>query len=182
VRSLKEIALLESNENDKTLWEDEWIAVKSKDDWYTYTHSVKSDGLGVAVLGYTDDNLILGRYENVPPHGDGIALTSLTGMVEKGDTPLETAVKELKEESGFDSESSDFMDLGVVRPSKSSDTTIHCFAIRLDYKEGNLEGAGDGTKGEEGSYCKFVNFEEAVWSKDALISLMTARLNSKQEE
>src|SRR5690606_3338734 len=111
---------------DEVLWQDEWLAVKRKDGWYTYSHSVKSEGKGVAVLGYTEDGLVLGRFENTPPHNDGVSLSSLTGMVEVGDTPLKTATKELKEESGFEVDESEFVDLGTVRPSKSSDSVIYC--------------------------------------------------------
>jgi len=182
MEKLKELALLESNKDDETLWEDEWLAVKSKDGWYTYTHSIKSDGKGVAVLGYTEDGLVLGRYENTPPHGDGITLASLTGMVEKGDTPLSTAVKELKEEAGLDAEEGDFIDLGTVRPSKSSDTVIYCFGVELKHQEGKLYGEGDGTKGEEGAYCEFLDPKEAVLSKDPLLSVMICRMTLELDD
>ena len=183
---LKDVFLEATNQGDETLWEDEWIAVKKKDDLYTYTHSIKSDGKGVAVLGYSYDDedyedtkmMVLGRYEDTPPHGDGITLTSLTGMVEKGDTPLETAVKELKEESGISVDASKLEEIGTVMPSKSSDTVIHLFAVDLSSEfDGAKEffGDGDGTKGEEGSYCKFVSIDDATESKCPLLSVMILR-------
>jgi len=170
--------LMEVVLEDETLWEDEWIAVKSVDGWYTYTHSVKSEGKGVAVLGYAEKDgqtYYLGRFENTPCHHDGIALASLTGMVEKGDHPQETAIKELKEESGVDADLGDLQDLGITRPSKSSDTTIYLFAVRLDYQDGKLYGEGDGSKGEEGAYCMFIPRGKAVNAKDPGLATMIAR-------
>ena len=127
--------------SDKILWQNEWLAVKEKDDW-TYTHSVKSNGEGVAVLGYTINPFrVLARFENIPCHNDGIALASLTGMMDHdGEDYITTAARELKEESGFDADKRDFFSLGVCRPSKSSDTIIYLYAVRLNYKEGKQLG------------------------------------------
>jgi len=167
---------------DPVLWEDEWLQVKMKDDWYTYTHSIKSNGGGVAVLAYSKDPLmILGRYENTPPHGDGIALASLTGMMDKEEEDaLTTAVRELEEEGGYKEDKGKFLDLGTVRPSKSSDTIIYMFACEVEHKEGKMSGEGDGTQGEADAYCKFISLQEAIDSKDALLATMVARLLTRE--
>ena len=55
---------------------------------------------------------------------------------------------------------------------------MYLFAIDLsdEFEAGKkFLGEGDGTKGEEGSYCKFVTIDEAVDSKDALLSVMFLR-------
>jgi len=173
---LKEILEDYENKADKTLWKNEWISVKEKDGWYTYTHQEKSGGKAVAVLAYSIDPLmILGRYEKTPCHNDGVSLTALTGMVEKGNSPLETAIRELEEESGIKMDAEDFQSLGFTRPGKSSDTIMYLFAVKIPFEEGEYIGKGDGTKGEEGSYCKFVSIDEAINSKSETISAMILR-------
>lgn len=167
---------------DPVLWEDEWLQVKSKDDWYTYTHGIKSNGKGVGVLAYSKDPLmILGRYENTPPHEDGIALASLTGMMDKEEEDaLTTAVRELSEEGGYDEDKEKFLSLGEARPSKSSDTTIYLFACEVEHREGEMSGEGDGTQGEADAYCKFVSLQEAIDSKDPILATMVARLLTRR--
>lgn len=174
-------ALAGSSEGDKTLWENEWLEVREHEDWYTYIHQVKSDGKAVAVLGYSEDPFSpLGRFEVVPCHHDGIALCSLTGMVDKGEKFVEAAVREFKEESGVDVEESELEDLGEVRPSKVSDTVVHLYAVKVSHQDGKMTGEGDGTKAEQGSFCRFISVSEAINSKDPLMSTMTVKLMEKK--
>jgi len=167
---------------DKILWKGKYISIKLLDDWYEYLH----DGTGklVVVLGYRrvgkDAWEYFGRYENCPPHKDDIALCALTGGVEKDEDPKEAALRELKEESGivYDSYDSKIKDLGTLRPSKASDSTAYLFAIDLGKvpEKERYTGEGDGTKGEEGAYCKWVSRKEAINSKDPLLISAIARL------
>ena len=175
-------SLNEMDNKDKTLWENEWLSIKQKDGWYTYMHQEKSDGKAIAVLGYSEDPfMVLGRYENTPCHGDGIALSSLTGMVDPGEDFLDAAVREFGEESGLDANKEDFIELGEVRPSKASDTIIKLYAVKIDYVEGKTSGEGDGTQGEEGAYCKMVSSKEAIDSKDPMLCTAILRLLVKKE-
>jgi len=173
---------LAEKDGDKTLWENEWLAVKEHDGWYTYMHQVKSGGKAVAVLGYSEDPLlILGRFEGVPCHNDGINLCSLTGMVDPGEEFVEAAVREFDEESGSKVSASDLEDLGEVRPSKASDTVIHLYAAKIDKQDGKLTGDGDGTRGEAGAFCSFIPVTEAINSKDPLLATMVLRLLEKKK-
>jgi len=148
--------VFESINKDKVLYADEWLSLRQTGGRYTYMHEEKSDGKAVAVLGFKTEEdgsyKILGRFEEVPPHHDGISLCALTGMVEKGDEPLETAVRELSEEAGIEADQDQFENFGTTRPSKASDTTMFLFAVDLsDIEEKEIySGEGDGTKGEEG--------------------------------
>lgn len=163
----------------ETLWKGKYISVKLLDGFYEFLHDGR--GKSVAVLGYRrvgkDAWEFLGRFENCPPHQDGIVLCSLTGGMEEGENPKQTALRELKEESGivYDSE---IKELGTLRPSKASDTTTYLFAVDLSDvpdKEKYI-GKGDGTKGEEGAYCKWISKSDAVNSKDPILISMIARL------
>ena len=175
---------------DEVLYKDEWIQVLKKDGWYTYIH----DGTGkfVAVLGYqlsqvSSDSgvtepefMILGRFEDVPPHDDGIQLVSLTGKLEENESSEDGAIREFKEESGLDAPQ--LKNLGTIRLSKSSDSTGYLFAVELvDVDPSKIyKGEGDGTRGEQNSYTKFVTIEQAINSKDPILITMVARLLSQK--
>lgn len=163
---------------DKILWQGKYISVKLLDGWYEYLR----DGTGklVVVIGYRrigkDAWEYLGRYEKCPPHKDGITLCALTGGIEENEEPLKAAKRELKEESGLDG--GEFKSLGTLRPSKASDSTAHVFGVDLSEApdKDKYFGKGDGTKGEVGSYCRWVGYREAINSKDPLLIAAVTRL------
>lgn len=160
----------------KTLYRNEWLSLQETMDGYVYTHEEKSDGQGVAVLAFRPRPLrVVGRYENCPCHFDGMALTSLTGQLDQGETPVQTAVRELFEEAGITVGPDEMKSLGTVRPSKASDTVMHLFAVDIGDRDIG-RAPGDGTKGEEGAYCKWVGHEEAIMSKSPVLATMVARL------
>ena len=166
---------------DKILFTGEWLQVRLKDGWYEYLHQVKSNGAAVAFLlfhGYQ----VLGRYEHCPPHGEGLQLSSFTGMVDPGETIEEAVVREIYEEAGIRAVADKLINLGVVRPSKASDTVLHLFAYSVDSLEDvNFKPAGHGTRGEQGAYSKWVTKEEAAYCKDGSVGTMLARLVEKNE-
>lgn len=172
-----ETAVGVANNGDAILFDNEWLGIRETPDGYIYMHQNKSNGQGVAVLAYREgsDGLeIVGRYERVPCHRDGFALCALTGMMETDETPVDVAVRELKEESGIDAEASEMESLGTVRNSKASDTTMHLFGIDVGDRDiGEI--VGDGTFGEEGAYCRWVTVGDAVGSKDPLLATLVAR-------
>jgi 8-oxo-dGTP pyrophosphatase MutT (NUDIX family) len=162
----------------KPLWTGEYLSVYLLDDFYETLH----DGTGkfVAVLGYRrvgrDAWEYLGRVEKCPPHQDGFALCALTGGIEKDEEPLQAAIRELKEESGITSDK--LKPLGTIRPSKMSDSTGWLFAVDLtdEPDQDKYAGKGDGSKGEEGAYCKFISYKDGISSKDPILATMIARL------
>jgi 8-oxo-dGTP pyrophosphatase MutT (NUDIX family) len=138
---------------EKTLFKNKWINVIELDDGYTI-YRLGETNEGVHILAYRaqkDESLdILIRQENCPPHG-GMVPTGITGTVEKGDSLLETARRELLEESGYDRPKEDFQYQGSIYPSKASDFKIHLYAIDVGFTEPEQPIRGDGTKGEEGA-------------------------------
>ena len=156
--------------------------------YFMYRHPW-SNSTGVAILCYRDVvssfssgdvyREILGRYEFLPAHGEEMKLGSITGGYDKpSESYLECAIRELEEEGGFTvTDTSKVIHLGTTRNSKSSDNTMHLFAV--DVKDcATTVAMGDGTTGEEGSYVKWVSVEDAVWSDDVLLPTMIQRLNS----
>lgn len=162
---------------EKLLFKNKWIQVLELDDWYTiYRHNGTNHG--VAILGLDGDKVLI-RVENCLPHG-GFVETSITGTVEEGMTPLQTAVMELKEETGFVASEDEFIDLGWIYPSKASDMKMNLYAVNLSGKEqGSID--GDGTKGEDGASVKWVPMHEACFNRSPSISAMLMRYMMKSK-
>lgn len=172
---------LANEQKKEVLWENEWLEVQMIDDWYTSTHNAKGDG--VAVLGLRkgeDDSMteVLVRMEHTPCHGEGLRPTSLTGTIEHGLNAIETAVKELKEESGYDAKPEEFTELGWVYPSKFSDYKQYLYAVDLTGKEqGDIE--GDGTIGEKDAHVEWKTAEEALEANTPVIGCILCKLAQK---
>lgn len=171
----------------EVLYRDDNLSLMCKDGWYVYAHMTRSDGALVAVLVFRKSEEsksahsfeILGRYENCLPHEDGFSLTSITGGVDEGLSPEEAAVEELYQEGGYEADAKDLINLGTCRPSKQEDTLCYLYGFEAGDRERRTDSIGDGTIGEEGAYCKWVNGEDAVGCKCPLVSQMLLRLGLK---
>ncbi len=161
---------------DKVLWENEWLRVKERDGWYTYYSQVKGNE-GVAILGFNSlNNHVLVRYEHTPCHGDGLRMTSLTGMRDKpGESRKATAIRELREESGYVVKERSLLSLGSVYCSKASDYKLYLFAVDL---LGHTQGPiiGDGTRGEKDATVEWVPANVALNAEAPSIAASIARL------
>lgn len=163
--------------SDKTLYEGKWLSIIERDGWYQFARIPGSTG-GVSILIYRQDpeKPILGRFEICPAHEDGLSLTAVSGGIEEGMTPRNTAYNETFEEAGYKVDNLDF--LGKVKLSTNQDTDVYLFASDVTGLERH-EAPGDGSKGEEGSYCDWVTIEEAVMSKSAILGSMIIRAQLK---
>lgn len=86
-------------------------------------------------------------------------------------------MNELGEEAGYHASIKDLIDLGTVYDSKSSDTVIYMFAINFDIADiRKVKATGDGTVGEKGAYCNWINKHDAITCGDPLLITMVARL------
>lgn len=156
----------------------EWLALRVEDGWYEYASELGGTGDLVVVLGFKKDPgepfQLLGRFETVPCHDGKLKLVSLTGKAESTDWKTE-AHRELVEESGVKGvEPGQLHDVGIVYPSKAMDTIAHLFVVDLTGHELG-EAKGDGTKGEEGTYCEWVPLEDMVDCKDPLVHVLMLR-------
>ena len=162
--------------SDKLLYHTEYLDLMQRDGWYYFAKVPGSAG-GIAILLYRQGcrESILGRYEVCPVHGDGLALTTVAGGIEEGDTPPQTAIKESYEEAGYRLNPDQLISLGQCNLSTNQDTVVYLFAADVSglIRE---EAPGDGTKGEEGAYCGWVQPSEAVLSKSAFMSVLILRL------
>ncbi len=172
---------------DEVMCGDEWLQLRKSPDGYTYAHEIRCHGQIVSVLVFrtdTEETPILGRYERNPAHRDmshpmdyyaiPLELSSITGGVEEGQCPCETAIMETEEEAGYRITEDQLIELGTVRPSKGMDTTVHMFAVDVTGMEQG-EAKGDGSQGEEEAHTNWISIDDAVACKDALMATMIAR-------
>ncbi len=172
---------------DEVMCGDEWLQLRKTPDGYTYAHEIRCHGQIVGVLVFrTDDEHkpILGRYERNPALRDmsvpmdyyniPVDLASITGGVEEGQCPCETAIMEIGEEAGYFVKEEQLIDLGTVRPSKGMDTTVHLFAVDVTGMEQG-EAKGDSSQGEEDAHTGWISIDDAVACRDPLMATMIAR-------
>jgi len=145
--------LAETKKKNKVLFDNEWLSLMSmdaKDGPYIYSHETRCNGNIVAVLPYErigkDGWQYYLRSEVTPCWGNEAQLSSLTGGVDSGDTPIQTALKELEEEAGLVCKEGDLQSLGTCRGTKSSDTVYHLYAVdvtKVKQGEPTEKGTGD---------------------------------------
>lgn len=166
---------------DRVLFEGNFLSLVLRDGWYEFMRGVKSRGV-VYILPFrrNEELAILGRFEVCPAHGDERpTLTSITGMIPLDQEPIECAVQEMHEEAGYHVTPDRLIDLGVVNLTKGQDTLGYLYAIDVTYLVRG-EAPGDGTRGEEGSYCGWVNRADAIVCKDPVMGSMIVRLQQLQ--
>lgn len=163
----------------KTLFSGDWISLCKKvydTGEYEYMHEQRCGGNIVAVLPYRRVGRDAWKYgvrrEVTPAWSMEPQLSALTGGVEEGMTPEETAIKELEEESGLRCTLEDLEPLGTCFGSKASDAVYHLFAVDADRcTEGTK--SGDGTKFDDEGTLAWIHLRRpdvncAVWNTMAL--------------
>ena len=104
-----------------------------------------------------------------------------TGGLEKGRTILETAQQELWEEAGYKAEQKEFINLGQVRPSKSSDTIVHIFGINVT-KKIQSKPKGNGSYYEKNASVEWIDYKSGIQIVDPLFVTAITRLLNKLGE
>lgn len=170
--------------NDPILFDGAFLQIR-KNGGFEYLFEKRTDSNTVVVFpfkrGQYKSVYYLGRYEICPAHHEEAnTLCSLTGGVDIGEAPLEAAIRELDEEAGIKVSPGTLWSLGIVRPSKMSNTTIHLYTGEIldpQYTEKDkLQGVGDGSSLEAIAYCKWVAEADIVRCKDPLAIAALARL------
>lgn len=103
--------------------------------------------------------------------------TLITGTVDPDDdTLLHTAIRELKEEGGFDCQDVDsWIFLGSFRVSKSSDEYCHIYAVNVSDIKAEKP-TSDGSKQEEKSKFEMKEINNALLTDEALFLAAYLRL------
>lgn len=172
--------------DDKVLFSNEWLelremVVPSTGTPYVYVRGTKTDSISVAVLPYristyNKSREYILRREIVPPWDSRKStVCSLTGGHDQ-ETILDTAVKEVLEESGYVIDKSKLNSLGTSRLSKSSDYVCHLYVVEIDANTPYVEPEGDGSDLEEVAACFWGTRTDILNSPDPLLHIMMNRL------
>lgn len=167
--------MIQNSENDVTIWNNRWIHVKEKStlkypDPYTYI----TMGDAVAILPYrktTEGKFEFGiRKEIVPPWGYEPSVCCVGGSVENSN-PIQTAIDEVKEETGYIIKAEDLVHLGRFRNGKATDSFTEYYFLELS-GEPQTEITGDGSMYEEGAEFLWVNDAELMKCDDYKIHVL----------
>lgn len=176
----------------KILYDSPFLQLRSIEDQekgikpYYYKHVKLYDGKVIAILPF--------RYSNYPltfnkefllikemrPAWDIERLTyaSLTGGIEKGSDQFQTAVKELKEETGYIAEEKDLIELGYCWSAKASDTMVYLFTVDVTDKTPEKI-KGDGTGLEAMAEPGWLSENDLQFVTDPLVFTMYSKLKFK---
>lgn len=162
---------------DKILFQNQFLAVIERNG-YSFSREVRCNGTIISILPFRtrgDKVEYLARLEVCPAHGPELEKCSITGGVEADISIEETALQELWEEAGYVVDADDLISLGQVRPSKSSDTTVHLFAIDVTKKTRSTP-PGDGSHFESNATVEWMNYDQGIQISDPLFVIAIARL------
>tara|TARA_R110000744_G_scaffold16682_5_gene45774 strand:- start:6138 stop:6668 length:531 start_codon:yes stop_codon:yes gene_type:complete len=119
-----------------TLYNNPWLSLKEvahPGGSSIFSHETRCNGTIVAVIPferYGEGQIrVAVRIETTPCWDSKPVHSALTRGVDLGHTPRQTAAIELLEEAGYTADEVDFISLGTVRSSKSSDTTNFLYAV-----------------------------------------------------
>jgi hypothetical protein len=145
---------------------------------------IKTNKMSVAVLPYrVDSNSMIseiGLLNELNYFREGnFCQTLITGTIDyEDDSLLLTAIRELKEEGGFELTESDndrWIFLGPIYPYKNSDQMIPVFAVDVTGLE-QKDHVGDGTDKEELSKLEMVSVGNGIASDESLVLSSFVRL------
>ncbi|GLH99887.1 NUDIX domain-containing protein [Phytohabitans aurantiacus] len=101
-------------------------------------------------------------------------LSAVTGAPEQTD-PIDDAVRELQEETGFHLDSSHLVTLGWCRDSKGSSTRYQMFAANVTGLEPGPR-TGDGSRLEAEATCTWITLQQLPDVRHSIAHVLTIRL------
>jgi 8-oxo-dGTP pyrophosphatase MutT (NUDIX family) len=166
------------SEKDKVVSSNQWFDVIERNGIV----GVKPNSDSVIILPFICDDqglpLMIGvlKERNQFREG-GYSLSLISGTCDDSDSSfLETAKRELKEESGFTVDDNDkWFFLGTVTASKFVDNEHPCFAVNVTRIEKG-EATTDGSEHERLSQFLFIPANDVVKSKDVFIPALFLKL------
>lgn len=150
----------------KQLFKGDFISVISPTD-YPYEMVHEKDGVIVIPAIKLKNEYVIGiRYEHCPPYifgdktGNKLYYTLISGGIEKGESPKQAMVRELKEEAGIELIQYKILNKKEDIPLfKLTDSRINIYIILVDSFRA-VTATGDGTENEKLSKTLFVKIPQ----------------------
>lgn len=98
---------------------------------YYYAERKGRDSVGIILID--EPNVFVAR-ERCPAHSRAVNLGAIGGSMEPGMTPMEVAIKEVREEGGYEVTERDMIPLGKIFASTQNNEDIHLFACDVSNK------------------------------------------------
>lgn len=128
-------------------------------DGYTVLRSPRPGRVAVLPFRILEQRTeFLFRLEPIVSRQYRVEMCSLTGTLEKGETPEKGALRELYEESGFWIGPERLLPLGYIHETKASESPLRLYAADVTGLEAGVA-PGDGTKIEKASSTEWVSDE-----------------------
>ena len=121
------------------------IDENGKSEHYTRFKLTRPDASAVLVYNKDEDSVVLVKQYRYPVIGkvDGDILEAVAGKVDKGEDPKTAAIREVKEEIGYDINEDEVQYKGSYFPSPGySSEIIHLYVIRVRNEDKTSEGGG----------------------------------------
>lgn len=159
------------------LFKEEWLSIR-ENNGYTYVHEERANGVLVAILPYRKNKTeYLMRMEICPAHGDEHEFCGIIGSYDDLKYTInQTAIRELKEEAGYEITEEQLIPLGWVWDSKVADTKVYLYTVNLtDIEPG--EATTDGTELEKTAYCMWESRKNCTKTRDSKIHTILNKMN-----
>lgn len=165
---------------DRVLYKDEWYSIKEHNS-YPYVHEEKCNGTLVSILPFRKINgkiEFLMRYEVIPSHSDNHEFCGVIGGYDDCSITIkQTAVKELKEETGYSIDEKQLIELDWVYAGKSNDTKVYLFSCDLTNITKGIA-TTDGTELEKNAYCRWEEQNNLWTTNDPNVYAILAKLTN----
>jgi len=176
-KKIQEIA----EENNKTLWENDYLRVFETEGWT----AVDEKDMVVTIPYLVEYNQVILRMEDIPPFKMKYPemehfVTCVSGSIEKGESPKETLIREVKEETGIVIK--DDFDIDFARPlfaSKGNTAQYHICILPLyekDYYEVIPQGDGSVSESKSKNVKLDVKYLNTITTNDLITTHLIAMI------
>lgn len=165
--------------DDEMVFETSFLQIKKTADNYFYMHEKYCEGQVVAVVPFkkaanASKFEYLARFEICPAHGKEPELCSITGGKISGSSAEYCACQKILQKAGLTVTEKDLIPLGLVKPSKASDTRAYLFAVNVTGKQRYIQPGN----GEQAIETIWIDYEKAIEVEDPLLITILTRLHA----